>query len=83
MLKAAGVTLSLPCFESLSRASDAASNEDDGYLVCMVYNQARDKSEIVLVDAQTMTEIAVVRLQQQIPFGFHGNFYPQVFKQGD
>ena len=60
-----------------------ASNEDDGYLVCMVYNQARDKSEIVLVDAQTMTEIAVVRLQQQIPFGFHGNFYPQVFKQGD
>jgi all-trans-8'-apo-beta-carotenal 15,15'-oxygenase len=54
--------------------------EDDGYLIAIVYNHARGKSEIVIVDAKNMEqELAVIPLEHHVPFGFHGNFYPQTF----
>ncbi len=57
-----------------------ASAEDEGYLVSIVYNHARRKSEIVIVDARDMCEeLAVIPLRHHIPFGFHGNFYPRTF----
>jgi all-trans-8'-apo-beta-carotenal 15,15'-oxygenase len=55
--------------------------EDEGYLVSIVYNHARKKSEIVIVDACDMQrELAVIPLDHHVPFGFHGNFYPEVFE---
>ncbi len=55
--------------------------EDEGYLVSIVYNHARKKSEIVVVDAQEMQrELAVIPLDHHVPFGFHGGFYPEVFE---
>ena len=60
---------------SLDRAG-----EDAGYLVSIVYNHTRGKSEVVIVDADDMQrEVAVIPLRHHVPFGFHGNFYPQVF----
>ena len=54
--------------------------EDDGYLMSIVYNHARGKSEIVLLDAKDMREeVAVIELDHHVPFGFHGNFYPETF----
>ncbi|MCB1703640.1 MAG: carotenoid oxygenase family protein [Halioglobus sp.] len=62
----------------IPRAGGAA--EDDGYLVSIVYNHTRKKSEIVIVDAADMQrELAVVPLTHHVPFGFHGNFYEQTF----
>jgi carotenoid cleavage dioxygenase-like enzyme len=59
---------------------EGATDEDDGYLVSIVYNHARNKSEVVIVDAKNMTEeVAVIPLKEHIPFGFHGNFYNQTF----
>jgi len=60
----------------------AGSNaEDDGYLLSIVYNHERRKSEIVIVDAQDMqAEIAVIPLEHHVPFGFHGGFYNEVFE---
>tara|TARA_R110002072_G_scaffold121605_3_gene255596 strand:- start:1757 stop:3241 length:1485 start_codon:yes stop_codon:yes gene_type:complete len=56
--------------------------EDAGYLVSIVYNQARAKSEIVIVDACDMQrELAVIPLTHHVPFGFHGHFYGQTFVQ--
>ena len=56
------------------------SRDDAGYLISIVYNDERRKSEVVLLDAQDMErEIAVIPLDNRIPFGFHGNFYPQTF----
>ena len=54
--------------------------EDVGYLMSIVYNHTRKKSEIVLLDACDMQrELAVIPLQHHVPFGFHGGFYPQTF----
>lgn len=55
--------------------------EDAGYLVSIVYNHERQSSEIVLVDAANMTEVAVAPLRQHIPFGFHGGFTEEVYPQ--
>ncbi|MFT4613144.1 MAG: all-trans-8'-apo-beta-carotenal 15,15'-oxygenase [Bacteroidia bacterium] len=62
----------------ISAGQDAA--EDEGYLISIVYNHARGKSEIVLVDAKDMeAELAVIPLDHHVPFGFHGHFYHDTF----
>ncbi|MFT5099511.1 MAG: all-trans-8'-apo-beta-carotenal 15,15'-oxygenase [Planctomycetaceae bacterium] len=54
--------------------------EDDGYLISIVYNHQRKKSEVVIVDAKTMDrEVAVIPLDHHVPFGFHGGFYSETF----
>ena len=60
------------------RVENAA--EDDGYLISIVYNHARKKSEVVILDAQNMQrELAVIPLDHHVPFGFHGGFYQETF----
>ncbi|ARN75617.1 carotenoid oxygenase family protein [Oceanicoccus sagamiensis] len=57
-----------------------AQTEDDGYLIGIIYNHHKGNSEVVILDAKDIqTEIAIIPLQQTIPFGFHGGFYPQTF----
>lgn len=54
--------------------------EDEGYLISIVYNHARKKSEVVIVDARDMQqELAVIPLEHHVPFGFHGGFYQETF----
>jgi all-trans-8'-apo-beta-carotenal 15,15'-oxygenase len=54
--------------------------EDEGYLVSIVYNHARKKSEVVILDARGMREeLAVIPLDHHVPFGFHGGFYEETF----
>jgi carotenoid cleavage dioxygenase-like enzyme len=55
-----------------------AQSEDDGYLLCVVYNANRDASELVILSAQDFTgpPLAVVELPVRVPFGFHGGFIP-------
>ncbi|NQX89175.1 MAG: carotenoid oxygenase family protein [Halioglobus sp.] len=56
--------------------------EDDGYLLSIVYNYARKKSEIVILDASAMQqELAVIPLDHHVPFGFHGGFYDVVYEK--
>jgi all-trans-8'-apo-beta-carotenal 15,15'-oxygenase len=60
--------------------SSAAGDEDDGYLISVVYNHNRQRSEVVIVDARNMIdELAVIPLKHHVPFGFHGNFYNKTF----
>jgi all-trans-8'-apo-beta-carotenal 15,15'-oxygenase len=54
--------------------------EDEGYLISIVYNHSRKKSEVVILDATDMQkELAVIPLDHHVPFGFHGGFYQQTF----
>ncbi|HEX9259294.1 MAG TPA: carotenoid oxygenase family protein [Acidimicrobiales bacterium] len=57
--------------------ADGAKAEDDGYLMTYVYDASTDSSELVIMDASTMsdTPLATVALPR-IPFGFHGNWVP-------
>ena len=56
----------------------AASAEDDGWIISFVYDAARDASDVVIVDAQAFSEapVARIRLPVRVPFGFHGNWVP-------
>ena len=51
---------------------DAA--EDDGVLMGYVYDRSRDRSDLVLVDAATLEDVARVHLPARVPHGFHGNW---------
>jgi carotenoid cleavage dioxygenase len=53
---------------------DAA--EDDGVLMGYVYDRATDTSELAILHAQTLQNVASVKLPHRVPAGFHGNWIP-------
>lgn len=56
------------------RSPDAA--EDDGWLLCLTYDPAADRSRLVVHHAQDLAggPVATVHLPVRVPFGFHGNW---------
>ncbi|MGO4444227.1 carotenoid oxygenase family protein [Mycobacterium sp. 2YAF39] len=55
---------------------DAA--EDDGVVMGFVYDRSTDRSDLVLLDGQTMETVATVHLPVRVPHGFHGNWVPTI-----
>lgn len=53
---------------------DAA--EDDGVLMGYVYDRTTDRSELAILDAATLEDVATVKLPHRVPSGFHGNWVP-------
>jgi carotenoid cleavage dioxygenase-like enzyme len=51
-------------------------DEDDGYLLCFVQDENTGKSEVIVVDAKTMSSdpVAVIKLPRRVPYGFHSLF---------
>jgi carotenoid cleavage dioxygenase len=62
--------------EFVMAPSTADAGEDDGVLMGFVYDRSRDASDLVLLDAGTMEDRAVVHLPVRVPYGFHGNWVP-------
>lgn len=60
------------CFVPLSDTSA----EDGGVLMGYVLDRASDRSDLVLLDAQTLDDVARVHLPGRVPAGFHGNWTP-------
>ncbi len=56
----------------------SASAEDDGWILSYVYEGHRDKSAVVILDAQHFAgePVATIRLPVRVPFGFHGSWTP-------
>jgi carotenoid cleavage dioxygenase len=52
--------------------------EDEGWLLSVVYDEGRDASDLVVLDATDMSgsPVATVTLPQRVPFGFHGSWIP-------
>ena len=48
--------------------------EDDGWVLTLIWNGARCASDLVILDAASMEELAVVELPLAIPYGLHGSF---------
>jgi carotenoid cleavage dioxygenase-like enzyme len=61
---------------------DAA--EDEGWVMAYVYDAGRDGSDLVLLDAADFGSrpVATVSLPQRVPFGFHGNWFPDAAATG-
>ncbi|MDX2212749.1 MAG: carotenoid oxygenase family protein [Oculatellaceae cyanobacterium bins.114] len=53
-----------------------ATSEDDGWLMTFVHDETQDRSELVIVNPQAMTDEAIARIQmpQRVPYGFHGTW---------
>ncbi|OBH61609.1 carotenoid oxygenase family protein [Mycobacterium sp. E2479] len=54
----------------------SARAEDDGILMGFGYHRDSDEGQLVLLDAQTLEQVATVHLPQRVPMGFHGNWAP-------
>jgi len=55
-------------------AGAPAAAEDDGWVLCVVWNGARCASDLVILDAASMAEVALLELPLAIPYGLHGSF---------
>jgi all-trans-8'-apo-beta-carotenal 15,15'-oxygenase len=59
------------------QASGAAGQPEDlGWVLVLVWNGARCASDLVILDAATMAEQAVVELPLALPYGLHGSWSP-------
>lgn len=59
------------------------AEESDGFLVAAIFNAHTSLSEIVVLDAKTLDEMAVVPLKNHIPFGFHGGYTTRLFTSSE
>jgi carotenoid cleavage dioxygenase-like enzyme len=52
------------------------ADEDDGYVLALVYDHVRNGSDFLILDARHITgePIAALRIPHRVPYGFHGNW---------
>jgi carotenoid cleavage dioxygenase-like enzyme len=62
--------------EAVFAAADSMGDERSGWYLTYVYDEIRDGSDLVILDATDITAepVARVRLPQRVPHGFHGNW---------
>jgi carotenoid cleavage dioxygenase len=53
---------------------DAA--EDEGVLMGFVHDDESGQTDLALIDATTLEDVAQVHLPVRVPYGFHGNWIP-------
>jgi beta,beta-carotene 9',10'-dioxygenase len=57
-------------------ARPGGSAEDDGVLLSVVLDAGQARSFLLVLDAASLSEVARATVPHHIPFGFHGNHYP-------
>jgi carotenoid cleavage oxygenase len=64
--------------EAVFVPSGPEAGEDDGWVLSLVYDGNRDRSDLLVLNAEDFTgePQAIVHLPQRAPFGFHGNWIP-------
>jgi len=56
-------------------ASPHSQQEDEGVLLSVVLDADAQNTFLLVLDAQSMQELARARVPEILPFSFHGNFY--------
>ena len=57
-------------------AGDGTTGEAEGVLMGYVYDKAEGRSSLVVLDAETLEDVAAVHLPARVPAGFHGSWAP-------
>ena len=55
-----------------------AVEEDDGVVVTIVFDGVKKQSYLLLLDGKTFSEINLSYLPYNVPFSFHGNWFPEL-----
>ena len=55
-----------------------AKCEDDGWVLVLVYDYKEDRSDLVILDGESMQVQATIKLPFMIPAGLHGSFTSEV-----
>ena len=55
--------------------------EDDGWVLTLVYDASKHRSDVVILDGRDLNQGTVARLhlKHHIPYGLHGSWTPNVF----
>jgi all-trans-8'-apo-beta-carotenal 15,15'-oxygenase len=58
-----------------------SEEEDDGWVLALVYDSAHHRSDVVILDAKDFNKgpVARLHLKHHIPYGLHGNFTNELF----
>jgi all-trans-8'-apo-beta-carotenal 15,15'-oxygenase len=58
-----------------------AKKEDEGWVLVMVYDGSKHRSDIVILDGENIEKnpLATLHLKHHIPYGLHGNWTSEVF----
>lgn len=59
-------------------SAPGAAEEGCGVLLSVVLDARRGTSFVLVLDAQTLAEIARAECPHHIPFSFHGNYFPEL-----
>jgi carotenoid cleavage dioxygenase len=64
--------------EPVFAAAPGQAGEDEGWILTFVYDAARDRSDLVILDATRFDAKPVARIHVpgRVPFGFHGSWIP-------
>ena len=60
--------------EPLMVRRPGAEAEDDGWVLDLVWNGARAASDLVILNARDLSEVAVLELPLAVPHGLHGSW---------
>jgi all-trans-8'-apo-beta-carotenal 15,15'-oxygenase len=63
-----------PIFVPRSEAAVTAESEDDGWVLILAFNGESERSELVILDAKELKEVARLKLKHHVPYGLHGQF---------
>lgn len=62
--------------EFLFVPTDSDAREDEGIIMGFVYRADTDRSDLVMLDAETLETRASIHLPARVPHGFHGSWIP-------
>jgi len=63
--------------EAVFAPANTNKAEDDGYLLCFVYDKIKNSSELAILDAVNLDYLAQIQMPQRIPHGLHGTWVAQ------